>query len=923
MKNQMIREAWDTVNPTPAQKDRMRAVLEAHMEVSKPAKPKSAPLHAKPTVREELPVLDFTLPDQNPYKKRQQQEPDPQKKHSKRKPQPRYYSQKPSRKKDRFGSFAAVAAMLMVVTAVGLFLGVMRGTVTDDDPQPLAAPTETAQVSADGVVVPDTGDSQYNGVLQKYVDAINQNWSQERYFEADISAHIYEDNALDALGWCLMDVDGNGQEELLISDGETLYDGYTIDNGGVSHFLTANDNDQWQLCVDGIFYCFSTVDGKSFWTFYKPEDECTLQPIKTVVYDEAGNTYYAGQTETSAQPISKDEAGALIVTAYPRTTIPVTLFQAGENELPAEYQTLIDKYIQAIEEGWSGERLSQEEMSILVRDVPSLNELGYAQTDLDGDGFTELIITDGYVIYDLYTRFHSTDRQLTHVFSSFERILYYLSNDGVLCCEGSNSAASGEYRFSRLEDGVEYLIERLEYEYTVDADGKPVATWFRYGPGDLSEQLSVAPSTANEIIAKQYPRIFIPHTTFAGENRSTEYAVDENILAAYAENISTAFENYGKAEEKTFCFHDIDDDGNDELLLGGGNTIYRILQPKRGSGETIRITAPVGNTGYAYLCEGNVIRCDAFAQGNNHYEFIKIGDSDGSGANEIDVVDYVFYSPDTESWYIGGAGINTPISDEDAEAVFEKYPEVGLNWKPISEFPVAIGEMELSGTPLFEQVFMPVATGEVSNRLEDVTALVEDLGYTWRTDEGVLECIDHDAAHGTLTAYLTNVNGYEEVFDLTYINKYGENEEDCRKATVTQLEGKDIAYYIGTDTVIYVGAVIVDPNDFRSFVFGDDESLMLKALATQFAVAYFSHDDIYMEDAVSSDCTLLDRYTGEFTSYKDFGEIQGLPASWDGSPVTVSVPCILPPDTDSYSYLTMEFVKENGLWKVSSYGLEK
>lgn len=29
------------------------------------------------------------------------------------------------------------------------------------------------------------------------------------------------------------------------------------------------------------------------------------------------------------------------------------------------------------------------------------------------------------------------------------------------------------------------------------------------------------------------------------------------------------------------------------------------------------------------------------------------------------------------------------------------------------------------------------------------------------------------------------------------------------------------------------------------------------------------------------------------------------------------------PDEDSFTYLTAEFVKENGEWKISSYGLEK
>ncbi len=927
MKNPVIRDAWNTVNPTPDQRSRMRAALEAQMGVSSPEKKKKTDA-PKVIEFEDLSALDFELPEVN-YNPPQPKKEEAPKKNAK--PQPRYSAQNaPKKKKSDFAAVAALtAAVLTLVLVSSLLLIRLRGR-NPENPA-FAAPAETVKdpsaviLRPDIVSTPDTGNSKYNGVLQKYVDAINQNWSEERYLEAGISAHIYDDNAQEALGWCLMDLDGNGQEELLISDGETLYDGYTImENGDVTRFLTSNDNDQYQLCMDGIIYGFAAADGKTFWTYRKLEDGFVLQPVKTVVYDSQANTYYAGQTETSAQPISKDEAGEIIVSLYPRVTIPVTLFKAGEDELPVEYQPLIDKYISAIQEDWDGERCSMEDISILVRDVPTLDDLGYAQMDLDGDGFTELIITDGNVIYDLYTRFQSTDRLLTHVITGHERNIYYLCNNGILANEGYGGAATGEHRFSRLEEGTEYLIERLEYEYTLDANQQPVATWIHYGPGDLINQVTVTEVIANEII-DSYTHVFIPHTTFAGEKRNSEYPATSEQLIRYAEKIPEAFVDYGKAEEKTFCFHDIDDDGMEELLLGGGNSIYRILQPKRGSGEEINVSSLVGNSGYAYLCEGNVVQCMAFAQGNNHYEFIKLTDPDGSAANEVEVVDYIFYSPETESWYEGGPGINTPIFDEDAEAVFDAYPQVNLNWKPISEFPVPIGETGVVGTPLFEEVFMPVATGEVSNRLEDVTALVEKLGFSWTMDEGVLECIDHNAAHGTLIAYLTNVNGYEEVFDLTYVNKYGENEEDCRKATVAMLEGEDVAYYIGTDTIIYVGAEIEDPDDFRKFVFGHDDSLMLKVLTTQFAVAYFSHDEIYLEDAMSSDCTQRDIYTGGFTSFRDFGEIRGLPLeeSWDGTSVCLSLPFIDSEDTDSYTYLTLEFVKENGFWKVSFYGLEK
>lgn len=113
--------------------------------------------------------------------------------------------------------------------------------------------------------------------------------------------------------------------------------------------------------------------------------------------------------------------------------------------IPEAYQPVIAKYVTALTEHWGGEACSNADISLLVSYATSPSELGYALLDLDNDGTDELIIANDaerQVIYDLYSL---VDGKLVHVFTGWDRNSYELREGYRILNIGSNGAASADY----------------------------------------------------------------------------------------------------------------------------------------------------------------------------------------------------------------------------------------------------------------------------------------------------------------------------------------------------------------------------------------------------------------------------------------------------------------------------------------------
>lgn len=142
------------------------------------------------------------------------------------------------------------------------------------------------------------------------------------------------------------------------------------------------------------------------------------------------------------------------------------------------YENILKKYKTAIELGWDPGVCVENDVSFLVGYHAGQPEtLGYSQQDLDSNGIPELIVSEGSVIYDLYTL--SPEMKPVKLLSGSERMVYTLCPDGSIFYCGSGSAFLTGFVLYRVREG------KLEAEkaYLYDAGQDPENPWFHSSDG--------------------------------------------------------------------------------------------------------------------------------------------------------------------------------------------------------------------------------------------------------------------------------------------------------------------------------------------------------------------------------------------------------------------------------------------------------
>lgn len=167
------------------------------------------------------------------------------------------------------------------------------------------------------------------------------------------------------------------------------------------------------------------------------------------------------------------------------------------------YQPLAAKYVQAIQEDWDMERCEQEDISYLVMFLDKPEDLNCAFIDLDSNGVQEMIVTDGNVIFDLYT---CADGEFVHIITGAERNSYSLTADNMIVNVGSGGAGNTVYRIFLYYGNNLIPVELI----VCDASKDPQNPWFR-GIDDVSTVEPITEKMAREII-DMYPAAPIPGT---------------------------------------------------------------------------------------------------------------------------------------------------------------------------------------------------------------------------------------------------------------------------------------------------------------------------------------------------------------------------------------------------------------------------
>lgn len=370
----------------------------------------------------------------------------------------------------------------------------------------------------DFVEIQPSGETEYRSgyegfdyVINKYVTALSEGWTEDQCMQNDISPEILDDTTITHnLGWCLLDIDGNGVEELIVSDGVELFDLYVMmpHDGGPGHIICAYGGESWQLCENGVISNRGLYSGSGAWRHYILVDTDIIQQ-DIVSYDGELNQYYYGANGEDLEPISKDDAGNLI-NRYRTAELTLTPFVEAAPFEPDEteyYEPLLDIYRQAIRENWNPGVCVENGISLMIGYYGDfVEELGYTLMDLDNNGIQELIVTDGTNIYDLYTIIQDEETGPLRLVDAMERIEYFLTTDGWIYCRGSGGAARSYHTLYALGERELDVLEGYAY----DADTDPNNPWFYYDGVNVQEPCG----RDVQSIIDSWESVHIPFTPF-------------------------------------------------------------------------------------------------------------------------------------------------------------------------------------------------------------------------------------------------------------------------------------------------------------------------------------------------------------------------------------------------------------------------
>lgn len=378
-----------------------------------------------------------------------------------------------------------------------------------------------------------------------------------------------------------------------------------------------------------------------------------------------------GDTQTGKAALEAF-ANTFDLSLAPRTrNAPVETTAPTENgtAIPEAYQPVIAKYVTALTEHWGGEACSNADISILVSYATSPSELGYALLDLDNDGTDELVIANDaerQVIYDLYSL---VDGKLVHVFTGWDRNSYELREGFRILNIGSNGAASADYVYCHLSNGQLVTDSLIRFDAATDPDHP----WFR-GTGENDLAPITDENWSEDEIYSAAASLPIAITSFADDSAGSY----DPALADYEGYLSTI----DTSSIKYYALRDLDGDGQDELLLyNSGETLMKVAAIQNGTAQEILS----GNV--LDLCEGNVLEAWEGGSGAEQRTYYRVEN------HTVVPFECIIYNIDENQCYRDSnydfyEENLTPITEEEYNRVVNTYPGMSFwdcNPKPLEK----------------------------------------------------------------------------------------------------------------------------------------------------------------------------------------------------------------------------------------------
>lgn len=173
----------------------------------------------------------------------------------------------------------------------------------------------------------------YSSIAAKYIQAIEEDWDMVRIEEEDISYLVMFLDRPDDLDCLITDLDGNGIQEMIVTDGNHIYDLYTCADGEFVHVLSGAERDSFTLTANNeIVNVSSGGAGNTVYRMYLYYG-VNLIPIEMVICDASRDPaapWFRGIDDPEdVSPISEQEARD-IISKYPAAPIQgdaITLYE--------------------------------------------------------------------------------------------------------------------------------------------------------------------------------------------------------------------------------------------------------------------------------------------------------------------------------------------------------------------------------------------------------------------------------------------------------------------------------------------------------------------------------------------------------------------------------------------------------------------
>lgn len=164
---------------------------------------------------------------------------------------------------------------------------------------------------------------QYNEIVQKYYEGASAGWDISQFQENNLCylAGYYSD--INKLGYCLLDVDSDGTDELFIGTTEDegyegmFFDMYTLTDGKAELVATSGERDRYYLCEDNTIANEGSSSAFLSVNYYYDYKSGKLNLQDGIVNDgelDPQNPWFYGTLdngEDSLEPISEGAADSI------------------------------------------------------------------------------------------------------------------------------------------------------------------------------------------------------------------------------------------------------------------------------------------------------------------------------------------------------------------------------------------------------------------------------------------------------------------------------------------------------------------------------------------------------------------------------------------------------------------------------------